>query len=97
MIIIQLSERYNMNIEFRYLVAGNDLALIKSQEAAEDDTFQAVADLRNLINSKPYAHIIFIGVTCGLSAPYVGSQINWIMNTPEVSRSYFQELSLNNA
>lgn len=95
MIIIQLSERYNMNIEFRYLVAGNDLALIKSQEAAEDDTFQAVADLRNLINSKPYAHIIFIGVTCGLSAPYVGSQINWIMNTPEVSRSYFQELSLN--
>jgi len=65
-------------------MAGNDVALIKSQEAAEDDTFQAVADLRNLINSKSYAHIIFIGITCGLSAPYVGSQINWILNTPEV-------------
>ena len=65
-------------------MAGNDVALIKSQEAAEDDTFQVVADLRNLINSKSYAHIIFIGITCGLSAPYVGSQINWILNTPEV-------------
>jgi N-acetylmuramic acid 6-phosphate (MurNAc-6-P) etherase len=71
-------------VEFDYLMAGNDLALIKSQEAAEDDVVRSIQDLKNM--AEGYEHVVFIGITCGLSAPYVGSQIDYIINGPDVRK-----------
>lgn len=74
-------------------MAGNDLALMKSQEAAEDDVILSVEDLKR--RTEGYDHVIYIGITCGLSAPYVGSQLDWILNTPDAVRSLNQTQSLN--
>ncbi|HOB75358.1 MAG TPA: hypothetical protein PKG54_12635 [Phycisphaerae bacterium] len=57
----------------RYLIAGGDLALIAAQEGAEDDPLTAISDVNALMEGK--RHVLYIGVTCGLSAPYVASQM----------------------
>ncbi|HPD29015.1 MAG TPA: hypothetical protein PLL20_03400 [Phycisphaerae bacterium] len=57
----------------RYLIAGGNLALIKAQEGAEDDPHKAVDDVEPLVRGK--RRVLYIGVTCGLSAPYVASQM----------------------
>lgn len=57
------------------------MALLKSQEKAEDDTIESVNDLKKIIAGDEVRHVVYIGITCGLSAPYVGSQIQWILDT----------------
>ncbi|MGQ9649825.1 MAG: hypothetical protein ACUVXJ_06930 [Phycisphaerae bacterium] len=57
----------------RHLIAGGNLALIKAQEGAEDDPQKAVDDVEPLVKGK--RRVLYIGVTCGLSAPYVASQM----------------------
>ena len=66
---------------FRHLIAGGDTALLKSVESAEDTSGEAVADLQRLIDSnpEPVGHVVYIGVTCGLSATYVGAQLEFCM------------------
>lgn len=59
---------------FHYLIAGSDLALIKAQEGAEDDPHQAWTDLEPVIAGK--RRVLYIGVTCGLSAPYVAGHLH---------------------
>jgi N-acetylmuramic acid 6-phosphate (MurNAc-6-P) etherase len=61
---------------FRYLTAGGPSALIVAQEGAEDDPFKAVADFKDLLTGwdGPAA---YIGITCGLSAPYVAGQLEY--------------------
>lgn len=63
----------NRTPNVRYLIAGGNLALIKAQEGAEDDPHRAVDDIEPLVEGK--RHVLHIGVTCGLSAPYVASQV----------------------
>ncbi len=58
---------------FRYLMAGGDRALIRAQEGAEDDPHQAWADLQAAVAGK--RRVLYIGITCGLSAPYVAGQL----------------------
>lgn len=60
----------------RYLIAGGNLALIKAQEGAEDDPHRAIVDLRPLVEGK--RRILYVGATCGLSAPYVASQLLYL-------------------
>ena len=60
---------------FKYLIAGGDEALFTSQEAFEDDPGTGKADLMKAIAGK--RRIVYIGITCGLSAPYVGGQIEY--------------------
>eukprot|EP01122_Echinamoeba_exundans_P014248 TRINITY_DN6409_c0_g1_i1.p1 TRINITY_DN6409_c0_g1~~TRINITY_DN6409_c0_g1_i1.p1 ORF type:complete len:622 (-),score=94.35 TRINITY_DN6409_c0_g1_i1:69-1673(-) len=76
-----VAKSFGSRVEFDYLMAGSDLALMKSQEAAEDDVVLSVQDLKRRTDG--YDHVVYIGITCGLSAPYVGSQIDWILNSPE--------------
>lgn len=57
----------------RYLIAGSNLALITAQEGAEDDPNEAIDDIEPLVKGK--RRVMCIGVTCGLSAPYVASQV----------------------
>lgn len=60
---------------FSYLMAGGNKALIRAQEGAEDDPNQAVADLKSVIQNTD--HIVYFGITCGLSAPYIAGQLDY--------------------
>ena len=64
---------------FHYLIAGGDAALVAAQENAEDQAAQGaeeldamVARLRPVCTDKLDDQVLVIGVTCGMSAPYVG-------------------------
>lgn len=65
---------------FHYLMAGGDKALIRAQEGAEDDPVAAVRDLARF--EKPGVTVIYIGITCGCSAPYIAAQLDYTMTKP---------------
>lgn len=65
---------------FRYLIAGGNLALIKAQEGAEDDPNRAVEDLESIVGNAK--RVLYIGITCGMSAPYIAGQIAWCISKP---------------
>jgi N-acetylmuramic acid 6-phosphate (MurNAc-6-P) etherase len=71
---------------FTYLLAGGDAALVLSQEAAEDKPDAGKRDLEILIKevrSKSVdAPIVVVGISCGLSATYVGSMLEYALNQP---------------
>ncbi|ETO02352.1 hypothetical protein RFI_35085 [Reticulomyxa filosa] len=60
-----------------YCIAGGDQALLSSQERPEDDPIQGVKDLKALTEGA--RQVLYIGITCGLSAPYVGGQVEYAM------------------
>jgi N-acetylmuramic acid 6-phosphate (MurNAc-6-P) etherase len=55
-----------------YVIAGGDSALLLSDELPEDDPRLGAADMERAVRGRP-AYVI--GVTCGLSAPYVAGQL----------------------
>ncbi|XP_078487091.1 glucokinase regulatory protein-like [Ciona intestinalis] len=64
--------------KFRYTIAGGDKALFTSQEAPEDNRKAGVDDLiKSTIDD---AKVLYIGITCGLSAPYVAGQLDYCMD-----------------
>ncbi len=69
---------------FRPLVAGGYKALVKAQEGAEDDPALAVQDLKNALPDGA-THILYFGITCGLSAPYIGGQIDHLSPVKEAT------------
>ncbi|MHC4444484.1 MAG: hypothetical protein ACYTF1_05565 [Planctomycetota bacterium] len=79
----QFLTKRTKSANFRYLVAGGQRALIKAQEGAEDDPHQAWEDLRPLIYSKQ--QVLYVGITCGLTAPYVASQL-WHLSSRRNAR-----------
>ncbi|MDK2970703.1 MAG: hypothetical protein PWP23_458 [Candidatus Sumerlaeota bacterium] len=69
---------------FRPLVAGGALALVKAQEGAEDDPATAARDLENALPEEP-KKVLYVGVTCGLSAPYTAGQLDYLHEKPWAS------------
>jgi N-acetylmuramic acid 6-phosphate (MurNAc-6-P) etherase len=71
---------------FTYLLAGGDAALVLSQEAAEDKPDAGKRDLETLIKEvrtkSVDAPIVVVGISCGLSATYVGSMLEHALNQP---------------
>lgn len=67
---------------FKYLIAGHDKALFTSQEAPEDDPAVGIQMLREACMGK--TKVLYIGITCGLSAPYVAGQLHYCMQNPDV-------------
>ncbi|KAF2073181.1 hypothetical protein CYY_005498 [Polysphondylium violaceum] len=65
-------------ITFSYLIAGGDLCLTVGIEGAEDNISQAIVDLESQIN--PDDTLVYIGITCGFSAPYVAAQLDYLLN-----------------
>ena len=63
---------------FNYLISGDDQSLVISNELPEDDPHQGEKDLVKLVQGCD--RVLFIGVTCGLSAPYVAGQIAYSMH-----------------
>ncbi len=62
---------------FQYLISGGDTALLESEELPEDDPITGAQQLSALVGSRK--RVVLIGITCGLSAPYVAGQLDWAM------------------
>ncbi|MEO8377732.1 MAG: hypothetical protein ABI579_08670, partial [Candidatus Sumerlaeota bacterium] len=60
------------------LMAGGEAALIQAQEAAEDSVTISLKDLENQTPAN-LNRGMYIGITAGLSAPYVGSQLDRLL------------------
>ncbi|CAH1773385.1 unnamed protein product [Owenia fusiformis] len=65
---------------FRYIIAGKDKALFTSQEAYEDDPHHGIDALKEICAGKQ--NVLYIGITCGLSAPFVAGQLDYCMDNP---------------
>eukprot|EP01080_Neovahlkampfia_damariscottae_P009385 gene9385-1596_t len=80
------SRSYNSFLKtnnFSYLIAGGDKALVKSQEQAEDLPKHGVQDFTKNIQEEEN---IFVGITCGLSAPYVAGILESTMNNDAIKK-----------
>ena len=68
-------------LPFGYTISGDDAAILLSDELPEDDPIRAVRDLhRATVQSK---QVCLIGITCGLSAPYVAGQVDHVLDQAE--------------
>eukprot|EP01029_Cantina_marsupialis_P015366 TRINITY_DN337212_c0_g1_i1.p1 TRINITY_DN337212_c0_g1~~TRINITY_DN337212_c0_g1_i1.p1 ORF type:complete len:362 (+),score=107.06 TRINITY_DN337212_c0_g1_i1:134-1219(+) len=72
---------------FHYLIAGGDYALQKAREGAEDSCTLAIKDLNRLENEFKYKKALIIGITCGLSATYSGTHVDYGMDHSDVYTS----------
>ncbi|CAG5866088.1 unnamed protein product [Menidia menidia] len=67
---------------YSYIIAGGDRALLSSQEAPEDDPELGTLSLKQACEGK--RRVLFIGISCGLSAPFVAAQLDFCLQHPEV-------------
>lgn len=74
---------------FYYCNSGGDSALLLPSELAEDNTTRGVSDLCSVIQRARAegAPVMVIGVTCGMSAPYVAGQLDFVLDQMESSAS----------
>lgn len=63
---------------FHYLTAGDDAALFMSREAPEDNWRIGRERLADCVAN--HTHMVFIGITCGMSAPFVAAQLEYAMD-----------------
>ncbi|CAI6002315.1 unnamed protein product [Closterium sp. NIES-65] len=77
--------RYGLPPCFHFLIAGGLPALLKAQEGAEDNQEAAEAALRRVEArgnpwGKPCGRVLYIDISCGLSAPYVAAQVKYALS-----------------
>ncbi|XP_069568883.1 glucokinase regulatory protein isoform X1 [Brachyistius frenatus] len=72
----------NQSPVYSYIIAGGDRALLSSQEAPEDDATLGMLSLKKVCEGKK--RVVFVGVSCGLSAPFVAGQLDFCLQHPEV-------------
>ncbi|XP_054915685.1 glucokinase regulatory protein isoform X2 [Poeciliopsis prolifica] len=75
-------QRLNYTPICSYVIAGGDRALFSSQEAPEDDPTLGALRLKKVSEGKK--RVLFIGVSCGLSAPFVAGQLDFCLRHPDV-------------
>jgi N-acetylmuramic acid 6-phosphate (MurNAc-6-P) etherase len=64
-----------------FAIPGGEAAFVVAQENAEDSPDLGVSDLKNAL--KGAKNLVYIGVTCGLSAPYVMGQVDFLRDRPD--------------
>lgn len=78
---------------FRYLISGGDHSLVLSQELPEDDPSAGVRDLEECIKDLTEGStIVVVGVTCGISAPYVLGQLQHALRSSSAARRFIPAL-----
>ncbi|KAK2879155.1 hypothetical protein Q8A67_019946 [Cirrhinus molitorella] len=65
-----------------YIIAGGDRALLTSQEAPEDDPALGALTLDKVCAGKK--RVLFIGISCGMSAPFVAGQLDFCLKHLDV-------------
>ena len=78
----QLAKTQQLPVCYEYLISGGDIALFSSQAASEDDWKKGQQDLIEVSRNKK--SVLFIGISCGLSAPYVAGQLDFCMRHPDI-------------
>ncbi|XP_062429129.1 glucokinase regulatory protein [Rhea pennata] len=67
---------------YTYIIAGGDRSLVTSQEGLEDSALLGIEELRKVCDGKK--KVVFIGISCGLSAPFVAGQLDFCMNNLDI-------------
>ncbi|MCJ8736753.1 hypothetical protein PDJAM_G00016030 [Pangasius djambal] len=67
---------------YSYIIAGGDKALLTSQETPEDDPLLGALTLGKACAGKK--HVLFVGISCGLSAPFVAGQLDFCLRNLEI-------------
>ncbi|XP_061571587.1 glucokinase regulatory protein isoform X2 [Cololabis saira] len=75
-------KRMNRSLVYSYTIAGGDRALFSSQEAPEDSPELGMLSLKKVCEGKK--RVLFIGISCGLSAPFVAGQLDLCLQHPQV-------------
>ena len=78
----KLAKEQELLASYEYLIAGGDIALFISQEAPEDDWKKGQEDLARLSGNN--TRVLYIGISCGMSAPYVAGQLDYCMKHPDI-------------
>jgi N-acetylmuramic acid 6-phosphate (MurNAc-6-P) etherase len=69
-----------------YCCSGGDAALLVPQESAEDDARAGLRDLAAAVGGEralaAAARVVVVGISCGLSAAYVGGLLDWAQRSP---------------
>nr|XP_028581257.1 glucokinase regulatory protein isoform X1 [Podarcis muralis] len=68
--------------QYTYIIAGGDRSLVASLEGPEDSALLGIEDLKKVCEGKK--KVIFFGISCGLSAPYVAGQLDFCMNNLDI-------------
>ncbi|XP_064002870.1 glucokinase regulatory protein [Pogoniulus pusillus] len=67
---------------YRHIIAGGHRSLVMSQEGLEDSALLGTEELRKVCDGKK--KVVFIGISCGLSAPFVAGQLDFCMNNLDI-------------
>ncbi|GFN76051.1 N-acetylmuramic acid 6-phosphate etherase [Plakobranchus ocellatus] len=67
---------------FKYIISGGNDALFSSVELAEDDAREGARRLEEAVEGK--TRVVYIGVTCGLSAPFVAGQLDMCLSRLDI-------------
>lgn len=59
-----------------YIIAGDEFALVNSVESVEDRPEIGAEKLKSILEAGEGTRFVFIGITCGFSAPFVAGQID---------------------
>ncbi|XP_044044434.1 glucokinase regulatory protein isoform X3 [Siniperca chuatsi] len=78
----RMLQELNQSSVYSYIIAGGDRALLSSQEAPEDDPKLGMLSLKKVCEGKK--RVLFIGISCGLSAPFVAGQLDFCLQHPEI-------------
>uniref|UniRef100_A0A8D1GFD9 SIS domain-containing protein n=1 Tax=Sus scrofa TaxID=9823 RepID=A0A8D1GFD9_PIG len=67
---------------YTYLIAGGDRSVVASREGTEDSALHGIEELKKVAAGKK--RVIVIGISVGLSAPFVAGQMDYCMDNPAV-------------
>ncbi|KAM9054523.1 LOW QUALITY PROTEIN: glucokinase regulatory protein [Megaptera novaeangliae] len=67
---------------YTYLIAGGDRSVMASREGTEDSALDGIEELKKVAAGKK--RVIVIGISVGLSAPFVAGQMDYCMDNPAV-------------
>jgi protein O-GlcNAcase/histone acetyltransferase len=81
--VLKCSSSAASHVAFDFTIAGGDISIVASQELPEDDPVAGQRDMAAAVARHSPTHVVFFGITCGLSAPYVAGQINATMQNSE--------------
>ncbi|XP_027955209.1 LOW QUALITY PROTEIN: glucokinase regulatory protein [Eumetopias jubatus] len=67
---------------YTYLIAGGNRSVVASREGTEDGALHGIEELKKVAAGKK--RVIVIGISVGLSAPFVAGQIDYCMDNPAI-------------
>ncbi|XP_078205754.1 glucokinase regulatory protein isoform X2 [Callithrix jacchus] len=67
---------------YTYLIAGGDRSVVASREGTEDSALHGIEELKKVAVGKK--RVIVVGISVGLSAPFVAGQMDYCMNNTAV-------------